>query len=148
MGAGKSTIGEQVAARLGRLFVDLDERIVEAEGVDIPTLFEQGRFRRVESQHLAEVLAGPPVVLATGGGTPCQPGVMTQLLESGWVCYLDVPLAELRRRVGGDEGRPLWDEDVEARFEGRLPVYRRAHAVVSGEGIDVAERVLRSWYAR
>ena len=148
MGAGKSTVGERVAASLGRLFVDLDERVVAAEGVDIPTLFEEERFRAVEARHLAEVLTGAPVVLATGGGTPCQPGVMSQLLEAGWVCYLEVPLAELRRRVGQDGGRPLWDQEVEARFNARLPVYRRAHAVVRGEGVDVAERVLRSWHAR
>ena len=147
MGAGKSTTGALLAERLHRPFVDLDQRIVEVEGMGIPTLFEQGRFREVEARELAAVLDGPPVVLATGGGAPCQPGAMSRLLASGWVCWLDAPLDVLRDRVGEGEGRPLWDDAVEDRYHQRRPIYARAAAtVLSGPG--VLDAILEQWHAR
>ena len=148
MGAGKSTVGSRLAERLGRPFVDLDAHIQAMEGVDIPTLFAQGRFRAVEAERLEQVLSGPPVVLATGGGTPCQPGAMDALLEAGWVCFLDTPLEELRARVGGGQGRPLWGAGVAELYAQRQPVYRRAHAAVDARGADVVDRVLEAWRAR
>ncbi len=69
MGAGKTTVGRQVAERIGRPFVDTDEEIEKRHG-PIPELFERGEpeFRRLEEQIVAEALAGPKAVIALGGG--------------------------------------------------------------------------------
>src|SRR5256714_14480319 len=76
MGAGKSTLGREVAARLQRPFLDVDERIERREG-PIPELFERGVFREVEERFALEALATPPRVIALGGGAvpaPAHPG--------------------------------------------------------------------------
>ncbi len=69
MGAGKSTVGREVAERMARPFVDTDAEIERLHG-PIPELFERGEpeFRRLEEQIVAEALAGPPSVIALGGG--------------------------------------------------------------------------------
>src|SRR5213082_977754 len=66
MGAGKSTLGQEVAARLHRPFVDVDARIESREG-SIPELFERGIFREVEERVVLEALMMPPGVIALGG---------------------------------------------------------------------------------
>ena len=148
MGVGKSTVGALLASRLGRPFVDLDAHIQGVEGVDIPTLFQEGRFRAVEARALRQVLAEPPLVLATGGGAPCQPGAMDLLRASGWTCWLQAPFEVLEQRVGAASGRPLWDAEVRQRFERRQPIYAQAHACIGATGEDVAERVEEAWRAR
>src|SRR3989440_11684073 len=67
MGAGKSTLGQEVAARLERPFLDVDARIEQREG-PISELFERGVFREVEERVTLEALATRPGVIALGGG--------------------------------------------------------------------------------
>src|SRR5216683_3313904 len=71
MGAGKSSIGRRLAARLGLPFIDADNEIEERAGMTIPDLFEmhgEAYFRAGEARVLARLLDGGPQVLATGGG--------------------------------------------------------------------------------
>ncbi len=102
--SGKTTLGRQLAAYYGREFLDLDHRIVAEAGRNIPEIFasegEEG-FRRREAAALAAVASqpGPPLVVATGGGTPCFFDNLAVLHGSGFVLWLDVPLRELRRRL-------------------------------------------------
>ncbi len=137
MGAGKSTVGRLLAEQLQLAFVDLDRLIEARAATDIPSLFgtegEEG-FRAREAAALAEVLAGEGLVLACGGGTPCQPESMASLVRWGRTVFLDVTLAVLRQRVTG-EGRPLWDEDTESRLAQRQPFYRRADLTVDGDRV-------------
>ena len=113
-GAGKTTLGRQLAAHYGRAFVDLDAEIVAEAGRGIPDIFAsegEAGFRRREAAALAAVAARPEaLVVATGGGAPCFHDNLARLLASGFVLWLDVPVPELARRLaasGQATGRPL-----------------------------------------
>lgn len=112
MGAGKTTLGRLLAQQMQRPFVDLDTVIVQAAGVTIPLLFqregEQG-FRKRERAALADVLAGTPAVIATGGGVVLDPDNRHALRRHGYVVYLRVSLATQLHRLHGDTSRPLLD---------------------------------------
>ncbi|TVT40128.1 shikimate kinase [Hymenobacter setariae] len=112
-GSGKTTIGRRLAAHYKREFRDLDVDIVAQAGCTIPEIFaaegEVG-FRQREAEALRAVATrtGPPLVLATGGGTPCFHENLEVLRDTGFTLWLDVPLPELvRRLVRGSSSRPL-----------------------------------------
>ncbi len=141
MGAGKTTVGRQLARRLGRRFVDVNHEIVERTGVSIPTIFEiegEEGFRRREAQAIAELTSATDVVLATGGGVVLNPENRNRLHDTGWVIYLNVPPALLYERTRHDRNRPLLRvPDPKAKLEElhaiRDPLYREiAHLVVDG----------------
>jgi shikimate kinase len=111
MGAGKSTVGGIVAARLGRPFVDLDGEIERREGRSVAELFAAGGesgFRDAERAALAAVARQPGAVVACGGGVVTDDGSYAILRESGTVVYLQVSPEEAVARVGSEVyGRPL-----------------------------------------
>ena len=110
MGAGKSTLGAEVAGRLGRRFVDLDRDLEESSGRSVPELFEslgeQG-FRVLEAEHtIGALLRERPAVLALGGGAVETPEVRDAISEHALTVLLDVdPETAWERVRGGD--RPL-----------------------------------------
>jgi len=141
MGAGKTTIGRQLARRLGRRFYDSDHEIVARTGVPIPTIFEiegEEGFRRRESLAIAELTSGTDIVLATGGGVVLSPENRKRLHDSGWVVYLNVPPTMLFERTRHDRNRPLLRVEnplgkLEELHALRDPLYREtAHLVVDG----------------
>lgn len=142
MGSGKSTIGRKLADELGWKFVDLDERIEQANGMTIKTLFEsrgEEEFRRVEKRELQKLVgrveAGQPHVIALGGGAFVQPGVAEWLSTNGISIYLDAPIGVLKSRVAGHTHRPLARDlkKFESLHEARRPHYERAdYRVVVG----------------
>ncbi|MDR2837574.1 MAG: shikimate kinase [Azonexus sp.] len=141
MGAGKTTVGRQLARRLNRRFVDSDHEIVARTGVAIPTIFEiegEEGFRRRETQAIGELSEQPGIVMATGGGAVLRPENRRCLHDSGWVVYLNVPPVLLYDRTRHDRNRPLLQvADPLARLEElhaeRDPLYREtAHFVVEG----------------
>ena len=141
MGAGKTTVGRQLARRLGRRFYDSDHEIVARTGVAIPTIFEiegEEGFRRRESQTIAELASTSDIVLATGGGVVLNSENRRLLHDTGWVVYLNVPPGMLFERTRHDRNRPLLRvEDPLGKLEElhamRDPLYREvAHLVVDG----------------
>jgi shikimate kinase len=119
MGAGKSSVGAVLSARLGLPFVDLDRAIESAAGRSIHELFAsegEAGFRKREREAL-EAVAGQRSVVALGGGAAAQPGVVERLLASGILIYLRARPETLAARVGADEARPLLAGlDAEARL--------------------------------
>mgnify|MGYP001798226822 CR=1 FL=1 len=148
-GAGKTTLGTAFAQALQLPFYDLDELIEQQAGQSIPELFAQKGeeyFRQLEATALREFTnTQGSFVLATGGGTPCFHEGMAYMQESGNTVYLEVSFAELARRMSATERdqRPLMQglaaQDqaaaLEARFAYRLPTYRQAQVVVSGDAL-------------
>jgi len=135
MGAGKTTVGQALAHRLGWCFADLDHLVEAREGRTVPQIFEQEgelRFRELEHMVLTERLNRDSkfLVLALGGGAFVNRGVREILRRRGVPSiWLDAPAEELFRRCGQPEVvRPLrQDADQFAKlYEQRLSSYRQA----------------------
>ncbi len=132
MGAGKTTIGRQLARRLEREFFDSDREIERSAGVDIPTIFEfegEPGFRERESRALRKLAAHERIVMATGGGAVLAPENRALLARSGRVVYLVTGVDEQLRRTDRDRNRPLLQTDqprlaLEALAAERNPLYR------------------------
>lgn len=151
-GAGKSTVGRLVAAKLGVGFRDFDDDLERAGGMPAGELVvELGRerFSEMERDLIGSVLAEHAGVLALGGGTPLNPGIQAQL-EPLHVVFLDVELSELLRREGLVTLHPWMLPNPRAHLRTllaeRRPVYQAvSDAVVSTTGRsaeDVAAEVL------
>lgn len=132
MGAGKSTVGAQLAAELGLPFVDTDQLLTERHGPiseQIASAGEQG-FRAREAAVIKELADGIPRVIATGGGVFADDRHRQLLRRSYYLVSLHAPLATLRERVGSGPERPLWNEQVEALYQLRSSAYADVDRVV------------------
>lgn len=144
MSSGKSTLGKKLARALNYKFVDLDKLIEKDQGMDIPSLFSQkgeSYFRDVESRILKETIENQQVVLATGGGTPCFFDNMDFIKNLGISIFLDVPAADLARRIEnhGKDDRPILsgttslETTLQLKIDERLPYYSRADITMKGD---------------
>ena len=132
MGAGKSSVGRQLARKLKRDFYDSDREIEARCGVDIPTIFEyegEAGFRERESAVLDELTAREDIVLATGGGSILSEANRKLLSDRGTVILLSVELQEQLRRISLNANRPLLQTaDPEATLvaimKERAPLYQ------------------------
>lgn len=109
-GAGKSTLGRQIARRLGKHFVDADAELERRLGVSIPTIFEiegEAGFRDREASTLGELVELSDIVLSTGGGAVLRPGNRDRLKSGGTVLYLHAEPDMLYERVRHSRNRPL-----------------------------------------
>ena len=155
MGVGKTTIGRQLAAALGREFIDLDQAIEARCGVRIATIFDiegEAGFRRRETAALDEYTRRPGLVLATGGGAVLSEANRRMLSERGCVVYLRAGVDELYRRVARDRGRPmLRAEDPRQRIVDLLalrePLYESVADVTLYTGDQPIIQVLRNLLA-
>ncbi len=155
-GSGKSTVGPELARRLGVSFVELDAEIERAAGSSVREIFaDEGepRFRELEAAALVEVAGRDPAVVSCGGGVVLEPANRVTLRATGEVVFLSVALETLRERVPPATDRPLIraEGDLERLFVEREPLYREfaVHVVdASGppEGVAAAiEKELTRW---
>jgi len=131
MGAGKTTIGRQLAKALQLPFYDSDKAIEEQTGVDIPTIFEyegEEGFRLREQNMIEELTQIDGIVLATGGGAILKESNRQALNNNGYVVYLQCTVDKILQRTKRDTQRPLLDasnprERIEKLFAEREGLY-------------------------
>lgn len=111
MCSGKTTLGRALASRTGMRFIDLDNLIEEEQGMSVKDIFAsrgEDEFRRLEADVLDRVSAMQDVIIACGGGTPCQPGAMQLMNDRGLTIKLVPDNTRLvRRLMYGRHKRPL-----------------------------------------
>ncbi|NOR69611.1 MAG: AAA family ATPase, partial [Methylomarinum sp.] len=110
MGAGKTTIGRQLAKALQLPFYDSDKAIEEQTGVDIPTIFEyegEDGFRAREQNMIEELTQIDGIVMATGGGAILREANREALQKNGFVVYLQCSIDKIVQRTKRDNQRPL-----------------------------------------
>lgn len=146
MGVGKSSVGTRVANVLGLPFVDTDARLVAMWG-PIEQQFSahgEARFREREREVVLGLCDGVPRVLSTGGGVWPRDELREALATSYRTVVLTARLEVIRRRIAGDESRPLAG-DLERLYRRREAAYRRAELVIDTSGMalgDVVEEVV------
>ena len=136
MGAGKTTVGQALAAALGRQFADLDALIERREGQSIREIFEsrgEPEFRRIEREAIIACREMSETVIALGGGAYIDEANRALLREIGVTVWLDCPLEICLSRISGDAARPLLRSPEEMRrlFAERRPAYAMADVVVA-----------------
>jgi len=155
MGAGKSTVGRRLAEALGLPFFDSDEEIEKAAGLTVPEIFErhgEAEFRRGERRVIERLLAGPPIVLATGGGAFMDPETRRIMRDTAVSVWLKADLNVIWRRVNRKDNRPLLRREnprqVLADLDAaRAPVYAEADiTILTGDGpvMDTVNAVIRA----
>ena len=138
MGAGKTTIGRRLAARLDLPFRDADHEIESAAGMPVAEIFAaygEGAFRDGERRVITRLLAEGPMVLATGGGAYMDAGTRERIAAAAVSIWLKADHETLMRRVRRRSHRPLLktaDPDATMRrlMAEREPVYALADMVV------------------
>ena len=138
MGCGKSHVGRQLSAELGKEFVDLDRYIINAEKMTIPFIFEkfgEPHFRRLEAKYIRE-LSGNNVV-ATGGGALINNETAEYARQSGLSVYINTSFEICYSRIKDDTNRPLVVNNTKSQLRGlydtRATIYRRnAMCMVNG----------------
>jgi shikimate kinase len=157
MGAGKTTAGRALAARLRWEFADTDELVERALGRAVESIFREageGRFRDAEWDALRSLDGRRRVVVATGGGLFLGVPQRAFIRANGPSCWLDAPLHVVAARLESGGARPLWvGEDALARrvlFERRRAAYALADCRVDasrGGADSLASDIEARWRA-
>lgn len=133
MGAGKSSVGRRLAARLGVPFVDADVEIEKAAGMSISDIFStrgEAEFRAGEAKVIARLLDCGPQVLATGGGAVMNETTRGLIRDKGVSIWLKADLDVLQQRTKRRNDRPLADR-LKELLPQREPIYAQADITVN-----------------
>ena len=141
-GTGKSTVGRQLAARLGRALVSTDEEIVKRAQRTIPEIVAQEGweyFRDLESEICREIASRDQLVIDTGGGAILRAQNVEALRTNGIVFWLTASVETITRRIGGGNQRPSltgtqsFVDEIQDVLRERMPKYRAAadHIIVT-----------------
>jgi shikimate kinase len=164
MGAGKSSIGRRLAARLDVAFVDADTEIEEAAGMSIPDIFAtrgETEFRAGEARVIARLLDSGPQVLATGGGAFMNADTRALIAAKGVSIWLRAEFEVLMRRIKRRQDRPLLKTNdpgatLRELMEARYPIYAAAELTVQSRELPherivdeivtaLAEHLVEGW---
>jgi shikimate kinase len=159
MGAGKSTIGRRLSARLRLPFLDADTEIETAAGMSIPDIFEthgEPHFRDGEARVIARLLDGGPVVLATGGGAFMREETRGRIGSKAVSIWLKADADIIMRRVRRRADRPLLQTadpaaTVERLIGEREPVYQHADITIWSRDVPhdkIVDECIDALYAR
>ncbi len=148
MGAGKTTIGRQLAKKTSHKFYDSDHEIEQRTGVNISLIFEiegEEGFRKRESQIIEELVLLDNIVLSTGGGAVTQPENRQALKNNGYIIYLKSRPEMLHKRTAGDKRRPLLQgqnrlEQIKKILSEREPIYiSMADEIIDTDKISIKQ---------
>jgi len=137
MGTGKTTIGRQLAQRLGKGFVDTDQRIEQLDGRSVADIFAaagEGYFRELERRVVAEAVK-LDAVIATGGGAIMDAANFERMHAAGPIICLTADIDVILQRTARDSSRPLLGaqerrQRVEELLRTRTVAYARADVII------------------
>jgi len=148
MGAGKSTVAQRLAERLGRTVLDLDVCIAERVGTSVAVCFAaqgEAAFRAIERELLLSVLDSGVQILSVGGGALLDSELRARVRACGTLVTLAVTPAVAAKRLTASSGeairRPLFDEGFAARFAERAAAYADADLVIDTDAATPDEVV-------
>jgi shikimate kinase len=159
MGAGKSTIGRRLSARLRMRFLDADAEIEAAAGMSIPDIFEshgEPDFRDGEARVIARILDSGPAVLATGGGAFMRKETRDRIRDKAVSIWLKADADIILRRVKRRSDRPLLQTADPESTVGRLiserePVYQQADLTIWSRDVPhekIVDECIEALHAR
>ncbi len=130
-GCGKTSVGRKLAKRLALPCLDTDLLIESAAGMAVADIFRlrgEAGFRELEAAALRDVLAGPPAVIATGGGIILREENRARLREDCLVIWLNAAVETVFARIHGDKGRPPLTgldplDEIRTLMAAREPLY-------------------------
>ena len=155
MGAGKTTVGRRLAARLNRRFLDSDDEVEKAAGMTIPEIFTQrgeADFRAGETRVISRVLREADIVLATGGGAFINPETREAIKAGAVSVWIKADTDLLFARVSRRANRPLLKtadprKTLQDLIDVRYPVYAEADVTVVSRDVPqdaVAEEIVEA----
>lgn len=145
MGAGKTTVGLELATELGVTVIDMDAEIIKQQGKSINDIFAQegeAFFRELEAK-LIEEIPQEDVIITTGGGIVINEANREWMKAHGFVVFLDAKPLDILERLKNDQSRPLLKEDKQTAlfdlYKKRLPLYENScHLKVDTTGKDIS----------